>query len=74
MKNLEFVVWGIPPGNADEVPLFTKAKSRLGAEKVAKCLEATKGCRKTRVQTFEISEEGLGELTRTFQGRRNKSS
>ena len=42
----EFVVWGIPPNETYEEPLFTKAKTLTEAKNVARLLAEKHGCTK----------------------------
>ena len=59
----EFVVWGIPPNETYEEPLFTKAKTLTEAKNVARLLAEKHGCTKTRVQVIDFNED-LAEMWR----------
>ena len=50
----EFVIWGIPPGQAHEEPLYTKARSEAEAEIVIGQLVGLYGVTKTRVQILDL--------------------
>lgn len=52
---MEYIIWGIPPGEKYEVVLYTKCKTLNEAQKTAKYIEAVYGATKTRVQTLDLS-------------------
>lgn len=55
MSRREFIVWGVAPGDEHEQPLYTKARTFEGAERVAKLLERAHGCTHTRVQILDLT-------------------
>lgn len=55
----EYVVWGIPPGETEEAPLFTRAKTAAQARAAAAALEARHGCSAVRVQTIRFDGKDI---------------
>lgn len=49
----EYVIWGIPPGQQDEVPLYTLAETEEQAKAVIVVLEKKHGCRACRIQVID---------------------
>lgn len=56
MKNLEFVIWGIPEGKQDEELLFTNSESLEEAKKVVKVLTEKYKCAKCRIQIIDLNK------------------
>ncbi len=52
----EFIIWGVPPGERDEVVAYTKAKSMPEAKKVMDILKQKHGLTKVRVQVIDLSQ------------------
>lgn len=52
----EFIIWGVPPGERDEVVAYTKAKSMPEAKKVMDILKQKHGLTKLRVQVIDLSQ------------------
>lgn len=52
----EYVVWGVPPGGDDEVPLFTRATTEQEARLAAAALADRHGCTALRVQIVRMDE------------------
>lgn len=52
----EFIIWGVPPGEKDEVVAYTKAKSMPEAKKVMDILKQKHGLTKLRVQIIDLSQ------------------
>lgn len=52
----EFIIWGVPPGERDEVVAYTKAKSMPDAKKVMDILKQKHGLTKLRVQVIDLSQ------------------
>jgi len=52
----EFIIWGVPPGERDEVVVYTKAKSMPEAKKVMDILKQKHGLTKLRVQVIDLSQ------------------
>jgi hypothetical protein len=53
--NKEFVIWGIPKEEEEEVILYTKAKSLEEAKEMLDILQQPKyGCTQTRIQTIDL--------------------
>lgn len=52
----EFIIWGVPPGERDEVVAYTKAKSMPEAKKVMDILKLKHGLTKLRVQVIDLSQ------------------
>ena len=52
----EFIIWGVPPGEKDEVVAYTKAKSMPEAKKVMDILKQKHGLTKLRVQVIDLSQ------------------
>lgn len=52
----EFIIWGVPPGERDEVVAYTKAKSMPEAKKVMDILKQKYGLTKLRVQVIDLSQ------------------
>lgn len=52
----EFIIWGVPPGERDEVVAYTKAKSMPEAKKVMDILKQKHGLTKLRVQIIDLSQ------------------
>jgi hypothetical protein len=48
----EYVVWGVPPGAVDEVPLYTLAETLTKAKQAVVILEK-KGCSACRIQVID---------------------
>ena len=53
----EFIIWGDPPGERDEVVAYTKAKSMPEAKKVMDILKQKHGLTKLRVQVIDLSQQ-----------------
>ena len=53
----EFIIWGVPPGEKDEVVAYTKAKSMPEAKKVIDILKLNHGLTKLRVQVIDLSQQ-----------------
>ena len=53
----EYIIWGVPPGERDEVIAFTKAKSMPEAKKVMDILKQKHGLTKLRVQVIDLSQQ-----------------
>ena len=53
----EFIIWGVPPGERDEVVAYTKAKSMPEAKKVMDILKQKHGLTKLRVQVIDLSQQ-----------------
>jgi hypothetical protein len=51
----EFVVWGIPTGDTEEQPLYTKAPTRQRAEEIATLIESRGLATSTRIQELDLS-------------------
>jgi hypothetical protein len=62
----EFIIWGVPPGERDEVVAYTKAKSMPEAKKVMDILKQKYGLTKLRVQVIDLSQEF--DLKKAFGG------
>jgi hypothetical protein len=54
--DIEYVIWGIPPGEHHENVLYTKAESMAEAKKVITVLETKHGCTKCRVQVLDLTK------------------
>jgi len=52
----EFIIWGVPPGEKDEVVAYTKAKNMPEAKKVMDVLKQKHGLTKLRVQVIDLSQ------------------
>jgi hypothetical protein len=52
----EFIIWGVPAGERDEVVAYTKAKSMPEAKKVMDILKQKHGLTKLRVQVIDLSQ------------------
>jgi hypothetical protein len=76
----EYVIWGIPPGETDEQPLYTRAKSMDDARDVMKILAAKHGARAMHVQVIDLSEPVdfgkvfAGTITQGKRGRRGREA
>jgi len=53
----EFIIWGVPPGERDEVVAYTKAKNMPEAKKVMDILKQKHGLTKLRVQVIDLSQQ-----------------
>jgi hypothetical protein len=53
----EFIIWGVPPGERDEVVAYTKAKNMPEAKKVMDILKQKYGLTKLRVQILDLSKQ-----------------
>lgn len=53
----EFIIWGVPPGQKDEIVAYTQAKSMPEAKKVMELLNKKYGVTKLRVQVIDLSQE-----------------
>lgn len=62
----EFIIWGVPPGEKDEIVAYTQAKSMPEAKKVMELLSKKYGVTKLRVQVIDLSQEY--DLKKTFGG------
>jgi len=60
---MEYPIWGVPPGQADETLLYTKATTAAEAERVKRVLEA-KGCTAVRVQTLDLADDDVADQLR----------
>ncbi len=56
-KKEEFVIWGVPEGQKDEVVVYTKAKTEGEAKKVMKILKDKHNVTKVRLQIIDFSTE-----------------
>jgi len=54
--DVEFIIWGVPPGEQHENVLHTKSKSMAEAQKIIKILETEHGCKKCRVQVLDLTK------------------
>lgn len=52
---MEYVIWGIPQDKQDEEILFTKAQSKIEAERVCRILEIKYKVKKCRIQIVDLS-------------------
>jgi hypothetical protein len=55
MSHIEYVIWGRPPGEEHEQPLYTKATTRQEAEDVIPILEEEHGCTACRIHELDLS-------------------
>lgn len=53
MRNQEFIIWGIAPGQTMEDVLFTNAKTMSEARRAANVLICKHGCKAVRVQVIK---------------------
>ena len=53
----EYIVWGVPKGEKDEMIMYTKAKNFNQAKKVVDVLEKKHGVTKLRIQVLDLSQE-----------------
>jgi hypothetical protein len=60
----EYIIWGVPPGERDEVIAYTKAQSPSEAKKVMDILKNKHGLTKLRLQVLDLSQEF--DLNKTF--------
>lgn len=59
----EYVIWGLTAGKTDkldELPLYTKAKTKQEAEKVMSILASKHGCHEMRIQVLDGSMPNFG--------------
>lgn len=54
--DVEYIIWGIPPGEKHENVLHTKSKSMAEAKKIIKILEEEHGCTKCHVQVLDLTK------------------
>ena len=54
--DVEYIIWGIPPGEEHENVLHTKSKSMAEAKKIIKILETEHGCTKCHVQVLDLTK------------------
>lgn len=60
----EFIIWGVPPGEKDEVVAYTKAKNMPEAKRVIDILKTKHGLTKLRIQIIDLSQ--TFDLKKTF--------
>jgi hypothetical protein len=54
-SDIEYVIWGIPPGESEENVLHTKSRSMGEAKKILRILEEEHGCKKCRIQVLDLT-------------------
>jgi hypothetical protein len=54
--DIEYVIWGVPPGEQHENVLYTRAESMPEARKVIHTLETKHGCTKCRIQVLDLTK------------------
>ncbi len=54
---MEYVIWGIPPGQSDETVLYTRAETMERAEQAAALLASRHGCCNLRIQVIDLSRD-----------------
>lgn len=70
-SNVEYVIWGIPPGKSDESLLVAKLEGKPvtdknAAEKVKSVLEDKHGCTEVRIQTVNLSDNDFSAFKKPF--------
>lgn len=53
---IEYIIWGVPPGEEHENVLHTKSRSAAEAQKIIKILEDKHGCKKCHVQVLDLTK------------------
>ena len=56
-KTNEYIVWGVPKGQRQEMIMFTKAKNFNQAKKVVDILDKEHGVTKLRIQVLDLSQQ-----------------
>ena len=67
IETREYVVWGVPNGDTDERPLYTKAQTMERARQAKTLLETKHGATQCRIQVVDLA---VDDLTERFRWRR----
>lgn len=70
-NNIEYVIWGVPPGKTDEDLLVSKLEGKTVtdlkiAERVKDVLETKHGCKNVRIQTVNMSDNDFSAFKKPF--------
>ena len=71
-SEIEYPIWGIPPGKTEEDLLYTRARTMEEAKRVCRILETEHGVTRPRIQVLNLTEPP--DFSNVLAGRRHRSN